>query len=305
MKKPTKAIKSTAIPTAAVIVASMFEIAKLSQADRYKRFAERSTASARAFIEMGKLHHAITGNLKKNQTIYGELRKLGVKDSTISNASYASRIWGELVEAGHLTEAQFDACTFQDCFAICRAMGSQSKRRLAPEEISVLVNEQPETFDDELRSIYETGLTVAEVEAQAKAQAKAESDRKAAEAQAEKEAKKRAETPAPVVAETPEPPAESESEGAPSAPVAETSTMPKTPVSEIPAPASIIPMPHSDASLESNPDRALPEVLAALDELLTASLGMSHEARRTIFGKINGCQGVLADSLNAEVAIAA
>jgi len=302
-------MKKTIIIPSAAPVASMNEIAKLSQADRFKRFAERATASARAFIEMGKLHHAITGSLKKNQTIYGELRKLGVKDSTISNASYASRVWGELIAAGHLTEVQFDGFTFQDCLAICRVMGSQSKKRLDPEEIAVLVSEVPETFDDELRSVYETGMTVGEVEAQAKAQADAEAAQKAAEdkaeadriALAEQQAREQEAEPAPVAESANPPVSEPAPESHPMTGV-ETPVAPVAPQNPAPS-ANIIPLPQATA--ESDPDAALPELLSVVDELLNAVLAMSHDARRTVFEKINECQGALADSLNAEAEIAA
>lgn len=105
-------------------VLPMDEIKKLSLKEACARFAERAAVSQRAFAEMGKLHNAISESLKKGQTIYGELRKVGVKDSTISNASYASKIV-DLVKAGHITEAQYDGFTFADCLAVCRVMGQE------------------------------------------------------------------------------------------------------------------------------------------------------------------------------------
>ncbi len=173
-------------PTVRDIVAPvlpMDEIKKMSQKDACARFAERATVSQRAFAEMGKLHYAISASLRKGQTIYGELRKLGVKDSTISNASYASKVF-DLVAGGKLTEAQYDTFTFNDCHQIVRAMSERSALRLTGEDVAALVAAKPDSFDSELQSIYETGLTVEE----AAAQAKAEADRKAAEEAAAKKA---------------------------------------------------------------------------------------------------------------------
>lgn len=163
--------KTTAPAPSVAPVLSIAEIIKLSIKDQCARFAERATVSARAFAEMGKLHNSITAGLKKGQTIYGELRKLGVKDSTISNASYASKVI-ELVKAGHLTEAQYDGFTFADCLAICRAQSDKSRRKLTAEEVAAVVAAQPETFDAEFTSIYETGLTVEEAVAQAEREQK-------------------------------------------------------------------------------------------------------------------------------------
>src|SRR4051794_34463084 len=106
MKKPTtKKAAPAAVHPPTVAILSMAEILALSTADRCARFADRATVSQRAFAEMGKLHPAISASLTAGQTVYGELRKSGVKDSTISNASYASRVF-DLVGSGHLTKAQ-------------------------------------------------------------------------------------------------------------------------------------------------------------------------------------------------------
>lgn len=161
MPKKSATIRSVTDP-----VLPMDQIKKMSQKEACARFAERATVSQRAFAEMGKLHHAISASLKKGQTIYGELRKLGVKDSTISNASYASKMI-DLVSAGHITEATYDTFTFADCLTISRVMGDKSRRKLSGEEVAAVMAAQPETFDAEFESIFTTGLTVEEAVAQA------------------------------------------------------------------------------------------------------------------------------------------
>lgn len=316
MKKAT-----TAAPIASLLVTPMAEILKLSAKDQCARFAERATTQQRAFSEMGKLHHAISAGLRKNQTIYGELRKVGVKDSTISNASYASRVWGELVVPGHLTEADFDGFTFSDCLAICRAAGDRSKRRLSGEEVAVIVHEKPGTFDAELESIYATGLTVEEAEAQAAAQAatqakaekdaKAEAERKAAEkVEQEKQAaiaaalqQQRAEHEQQQPAPTPSPAAssslaasEADEDVAPP-PAASTPPAPanESPSTTLPTPANVVEMP-------ADPDAELPEILTAIDDLVVAASGMSTEAKKAVFAKLNEAMGFLAESIDEPAA---
>lgn len=191
---PKPSAKSAAVAALVTAVLPMQDIVKLSIKEACQRFADRAVQSQRAFAEMGKLHFAISACLKKGQTIYGELRKLGVKDSTISNASYAARVWADLIDKGHLKEPDFDTFTFADCLAICRAMGDKSQLRLAGPEVAAIVRAKPDSFDAELESIYATGFTVEEAEKQAKAEveakAKAEADQKA---KAEAEAKAKAE----------------------------------------------------------------------------------------------------------------
>lgn len=202
MPKSTGSKSTPAAPSVAAVATSvlpMQDIAKLSIKEACQRFADRAVASQRAFAEMGKLHYAISAHLRKGQTIYGELRKLGVKDSTISNASYAARVWADCIAPGHLTEADYDTLTFADCLSICRAMGDKSKLKLAGAEVAAIVRAQPRDFDAELESIFATGLTVEEAEKQAaaetarKAREEAEAKRQAEEAEAQRvEAEKQA-----------------------------------------------------------------------------------------------------------------
>jgi hypothetical protein len=316
----------------------MAEIQKHTAKQAAEQYAQRATIQQRAFAEMGKLHYHLSSKLTKGQTIYVELRKHGIKNSTISNASYASKVF-DLVAAGHLTEAEFDTFTFADCYAICRATGEKSARRLTGDDVAVLVRAKPDNFDEELNSIFETGLTVEEAEAQAK---KAEADAKAATAAAQaaavqaaadaaaKKAKEEAEAAAAqaaqaaaqaaseaaaaaaaVTAQTPSaPPADPAS--APIAPAVDSTPVPSsTPAPEAPAStpsigstASTDPAPANVVQMPSDPDAALPQVLSAVDELLDAVSEMSVEARTKVFAKLHEALEVLSENLPGESAVA-
>lgn len=308
----------------APLVTPMADILKLSLKEQCARFAERATVQQRAFSEMGKLHHAISATLKKGQTIYGELRKQGVKDSTISNASYASRVWGDVIAAGHLTELDYDGFTFADCLAVTRAMGEKSKRRLTGEDIAMIVRAKPTEFDAELESIFNTGLTVEEAEAQAKAAADlaAEQERLLAE---QKAAANQPPVPAPAPAPMPAPVAATPTAVVPSAapapvapvagpatteaaPIAEnvtptvtTENAPVAPPAVVPLPTNVVQMPAAPAA---DPDAALPEVLSAIDELAVVISGMSIEARQKVFAKFNECLEILGAAPSKAEAVA-
>ncbi|MEA3207845.1 MAG: hypothetical protein QOE70_902 [Chthoniobacter sp.] len=177
--------KATAknVSAVAVLVTAMADFAALSSDERCTRFAEKAQVNRVSFSEMGKLHYLISEDVaawnaanpkKKQRTIYDELRKRGVADKSISNASYASRAWRALVVEDHITEAQFDSLTFQDCFAIARSMSQRAALQLDGAAVGELITKQPDDFDLELASLYEHGVTVAEKKAQDE---KAEADR--------------------------------------------------------------------------------------------------------------------------------
>lgn len=331
-RKPTPA-PSTPAPA----VPTIAELSKLPAKDQCARFADRATVNQRAFAEMGKLHHLISAGLKKGQTIYGELRKLGVKDSTISNASYAAKIV-ELVKAGHVTEAQYDGFTFADCLAVCRVMGDRSARKLTGEEVKAVIAAAPDTFDAEFESIHATGLTVAEEIAQAKAkadaEAKAEAARKAAEqaemqrkadeqAAADLAAKQAAEQIAqadanpPPAAQTEPAPANTEPEPAPAGPTStETAPTPipaaSTPAAESPATDTTAPAPTAASEPPSNveqmpedPDNNLPAVLEDLDSILAEVSEMTVDAKKIVFARLNAMMAHLDTAINTPAAQAA
>lgn len=177
--------KKKASPTAAPIVTLAFsDAAAMKQEERITRFASESRTAQAAFAAMGKLFRLIESNIKKTQTIYGVLQAAGVKRHTISNASYGAKAY-DLVLADHLTEAEFDTLTYQDCVAISRVMSGSSKKRLTAAEVAAAIK-TGEDFAPEFNSLYEDGLTAAE-------KAKAEKDAKAAKEKAEAEAKAKAE----------------------------------------------------------------------------------------------------------------
>lgn len=208
MAKKTAAKAAQKVSAVAVLVTTMADFTALSSDDRQVRFAEKAQVNRTTFSEMGKLHFLITEDLaawnaanaklpkKKQQakrTIYDELRKRGVGDKSISNASYASRAWRELVAPGHITEPQYDMLTFADCFAICRSLSERSALQLDGAAVGELITKQPDDFDAELNSLYEHGLTVAEK--------KAQDEQAAADAQAEQQRQQKAQVDAAVEAE--------------------------------------------------------------------------------------------------------
>ena len=171
----------------ALMALSFAEAVALPQADRIERFAIEALSAQRAFSALGKLFRVIESNLESGQAIFRLLQDAGIKKGTVSNASYAAKVF-DLVDQGHLTEAEYDTLAFNDCWQICRVQSKTSKRQLTPAEVSAVVRSSAD-FADDLASLYETGLTAEEkaaAEAKAKA-AKAEAEAKAAaKAEAEK-----------------------------------------------------------------------------------------------------------------------
>lgn len=319
---PNKKAPLTASIAVVVSVLSMEEIKALPREVQCAKFAERDQAAQRAFSEMGKLRRAIEPQLKKGETLYGVLRKLGVKDGTISNAGYGAEAFA-LVEAGHLAEAEFDRLTFSECLAISRASGTKSKRKMTGEEIAILFRADEHAFRGELESIFESGVTVAEAEAQAtkaaadakaaeEARAKAEQDKQDAEAKAKQDAavakalaeqqKQQQAAPPPVVTpeatvEAPEPdevPGETPApEPAPVvAPVTPPASVapvvaPSAPVTE-PVKSNVVQMPPA----AKNADDGAPDWMAAVDELFVMLSTFSQ-------GTAIECANYLADSFEA------
>jgi hypothetical protein len=179
---------------------SYSEVEGMAQADRITRFRIEASAGQRAFSAMGKLFRAIESGLtKKDKGIFPLLIAAGIKKGTISNASYAAKVF-DLVEAGQLKEDEYDQLSHADCFNICRVQTAKSRKKLSVEEVVAVIRAGGEP-DEELASIYEHGVTSAErAEAEAKvaaAKEKAEADAKArAEAEAEELARVKAENEA-------------------------------------------------------------------------------------------------------------
>ena len=164
MNNPAKAVLMDVLP--------MADCQQLSVKQACERFVARATQSDRAFAEMGKLHFALGKLLasSKGRTIYGELQKLGVSKSTISNASYASKVWEALIHTSVLTEAVYNGLTFSACRNICRLLGisGSSKKAMKPEEIKIVLASCPNDFEDQFESLADSGLSCAEREKAAK-----------------------------------------------------------------------------------------------------------------------------------------
>jgi len=220
--------------TPSFAVLTMASVEKLPQKERITQFAELAGSGQRIFSSLGKLMFAISSNLTAKQTIFGVLQKAGVKKGTVSNASYASKVY-ELVRDSIFTEAEYDTFGHRDCVAIVKAISSGSARRLSTEELAIVVRDSKD-FEPELACLYEHGITLAEKDA---ADKQAEADRIAAE------------TAAAAPAPTPNP-------AAPVEPVKAAGTAP-APAPETPAPAAaadpvepgkVMPFPTAEPTVE-------------------------------------------------------
>jgi hypothetical protein len=334
--KPSLARKARQplVPHAAtsVLVTTMADFTALSSDDRQVRFAEKAQVNRTTFSEMGKLHFLITEDLaewnaanaklpkKKEQakrTIYDELRKRGVGDKSISNASYASRAWRELVAPGHITEPQYDTLTFADCFAICRSLSERSALQLDGAAVGELITKQPDDFDAELNSLYEHGLTVAEK--------KARDEQEEADRQAEQARQQKAQVDAAVEAERRKNEAgkagttgTAPSAGSESAPSTESET--ETPTVEAEtgtedAETDTAPQTETDTAsgededeeaaaqtsttpqAEADPDANLPLMLSILDDTVKESAGFTAGAQAQLLAKLDEVRAAIAARL--------
>jgi len=175
-----KPAPSGATPSA-IMALTFAEAVALPQNARIERFAIEALSAQRAFSAMGKLFRVIEANLESGQSIFRLLQDAGIKKGTISNASYAAKVY-DLVEQGHLTEAEYDTMAFNDCWQICRVQTKMSKRQLNAAEVSAVIRSSTD-FADDLLALYEHGLTAEEkAAAEAKvAAAKAAAEKAAAE----------------------------------------------------------------------------------------------------------------------------
>jgi hypothetical protein len=139
---------------------SFAEAVALPQSERIERFAIEALSAQRAFSAMGKLFRVIERNLEAGQSIFRLLQDAGIKKGTVSNASYAAKVY-DLVEAEHLTEEEYNSLAFNDCWQICRVQTKTSKRQLTPAETVAVIRNSAD-FADDLSSLYETGLTAEE-----------------------------------------------------------------------------------------------------------------------------------------------
>lgn len=252
-----------AIPGIILDVLPMVDLKRLSIKEASERFAARALSMNRAFAEMGKLHFVLSANLPKGRTIYGELRKLGVRDTTIANAAYASKVWGALIEPKHLTEKVYDSLTFEGCRNLLRALGKSgtTRKKLEPADLTALWKSAKDP-EAELTSLVETGLTVVEAKKKAAADAAAEA------AAAEKAAKSG--TPAPATATPPD------GKAAPAAPSAPLTATPAPAGSPAPAPAAKD-KPDKTAAPPPKPKLSLADCIGLCDALELGIAGLSAE----------------------------
>jgi hypothetical protein len=330
MAKKTAAKAAQKVSAVAVLVTTMADFTTLSSDDRQVRFAEKAQVNRTTFSEMGKLHFLITEDLaawnaanaklpkKKQQakrTIYDELRKRGVGDKSISNASYASRAWRELVAPGHITEPQYDTLTFADCFAVCRSLSERSALQLDGAAVGELITKQPDDFDAELNSLYEHGMTVAEKRAQ--------DEQAAAEIQAEQQRQQKAQVDAAVEAERRKNEAgkagttgTAPSAGSESAPSTGSET--ETPTVEVETGTETDTAPETETDAASgedeeeeapaaqsspqtqeapDPDANLPLMLSILDDTVKESAGFTAGAQAQLLAKLDEVRATIAARL--------
>jgi hypothetical protein len=252
----------------------------LEQADRIIRFKAETEAGQRAFAAIGKLYRIIDKNLPKGKFINSVLGDAGIKPGTISNASYGARVF-DLVEAGHLTEPEFDQLTFAEVAIIARVITTKSKKQLTPEQAVEIVR-QGGDFQADLQAIYDTGLTAAEKKA---VEDKIKADKEAAEAEAKLKAeqqakeleealKRKKELEEQVAAQNATTPPAVE------APAAPTPAAPATPAAPVaaptPAPAAEAPAPAAPTAAPEMPTTS-EELIALLEEIEESMKALSAE----------------------------
>jgi hypothetical protein len=261
----------------------------LEQADRIIRFKAETEAGQRAFAAIGKLYRIIDKNLPKGKFINSVLGDAGIKPGTISNASYGARVF-DLVEAGHLTEPEFDQLTFAEVAIIARVITDKSKRKLTPEQAVEIVR-QGGDFQADLQAIYDTGLTAAEKKA---VEDKIKADKEAAEAEAKLKAeeqakelaealKRKKELEEQLAAQNANPPAEP----AP-APTPDAKVTPAAEPAPAPAPAKVTPAAEPAPAPATAPEMppTATELLALLDEIQEAMKALTEEDQGVVGARL-------------------
>ncbi len=91
------------------------------------------------------------------------LAKVGVHEKTAGNASYAARMWRDLVRPGHITEAEYDKLSFGLCYAAAMVMSAKdNKRVLAAVEVADWILRNPDEAEQDFVSLRKDGITAAE-----------------------------------------------------------------------------------------------------------------------------------------------
>ena len=286
-------------------VLKMTEATAMTQAEIVASFKAKDALSGRITVELAKLLTAFRAKLKDPSQATAILKKQGIRPGSVNTASENARVLTALVP-DHLVEEVFDTLTVKEMQNINRCMSGASKKKLDAASVADLIKLAPDEFNEELESIFATGLTIAEGDAQAalalkeaedaaKKNEKEKADAIAAgiAATAALEAlEKQTGQKAPVAGKKSACPTPSASAaratskaggdaGAPTAPAAAVARpAAKVEPNAGTPPTNVVPMPPAD------PDAALPATLAALDEILKAAAGMSKSAKETIGMKL-------------------
>ncbi len=180
--------------TTASVTPSLAELQKLTPAEVAVDFVKQTVSAVRAFIVAAKLLIVLEPMLKPGQTLGSVILKLAnvpaelrrrVK-STIDNGRQAVRVWKELVEPGHVTEAQFDEFTFGDLVALNRVMSGASRQKLTGADVALILESSPSNWHEEIACLSTYGQTLAD-RADAEKKAAAKKTTKAASATATEE----------------------------------------------------------------------------------------------------------------------
>lgn len=289
---------------AIVDVTPFAEIQKLTQAEAVTQLGNTSRAYQRAFVITAKLLRHVEKTLKSTQTVGGLLKKEGIKKTTIDNARYAAKVF-DLVEAGKITEAQFDTFTFPDCLAIIRVMSQGSKKRLTADEVAVHVKASGD-FEPDLHELYSTGLTVAEAkiaEAAATAAAKT-AEKEKVKADAKVKADEEAATAA-ALAEMEQLKAENAAllaQSVETLPAETTALENPEPLSETPAVTSPAPLMAPDVPTNIVPIASAPrkrtaaDLVAALDAVFSDMAGLDADEQAVVARKLIELADIIAET---------
>jgi hypothetical protein len=146
--------------TASAAALTYAEALAIPSASRIPRFQLEASTGQRAFSAMAKLFRVIEKSLPSGETIFPLLMRAGIKKGTVSNASIAASVF-DLVEAGTMTEAEFDALSFNDCWQNKRVLSSKSRKQLTTDEAVAMIRKNPD-FAEEFATLFEHGLTAKE-----------------------------------------------------------------------------------------------------------------------------------------------
>lgn len=250
-------------------------IQKMTVVEASNAFKFRSVAQRRMFSECGKLHYHISQNLAEGQTVFGELRKRGVRDSDIKNAAYASKVFGALVIEKHIPEKSFEELSFSECVLITKVMSDRSKKRLEPAEVAKILQDSPDP-GEELETYATHGMSTAEkakidAKAQAESQARAKIDTKATS--------DKASATAPKAISNADPPAEPDMPDMPDSP--------ETPEAAAPTESIAHPVTEPTAPQPAPAEDAMARVLRLAGDIEDAALEIdAPEDRKTAYARL-------------------